>query len=617
MKSKLCLLLPLLGSEDVARFDSLPADALLASGNLPALPELFEPIFCVLAHGVLVPALEQSARLMAVGKYAELRVVHIDDLSLDFPFEVVPSLAYLKGIADQGDALVETAFIFLEHNLVLANGALRNLGQRLADGARVVLGTHLRVNRSGLLNELGAIRREDGLAPRDLVRHAINYLDIRDLANVVNSGLPVAGPAGRVIWKHGRSTLLVYDFTPALLALRPSRKPDLVCGFRDVAFASAMCPDAAVQYLTDSDEFVGIELADSGSGDGISARTDVANLALELSRRADRPQRAATAQFPMIFRAGEVPADFSGTRAAASAHVDRLIRAMPERSDARLQDRFWKLGLYLWAVRRFELGRGPLPDPPALDPFARSELPMSSGGAMTPPHLHFLPRMVRALRDRFIGRAPMVTFMHPEWLEYRALKPALRAAVQARRERVLYVSANTAVLGRVLGAPDFTAAQLLEGSFDPDSLGRGRLDLVVMELSADTILSWAELVNRLLAGVKPGGRIVVFHYDSLARLGTISNKALAQRCSYLNQSRLRDLSMSVTPASDYRSWLWSGFPIMQRYAQRRKFGSLLKGAILFAIIESLTLLQNVSGLRGVEDEAARDASLSATIIIDV
>jgi hypothetical protein len=617
MKPKLCLLLPLLGSEDVAQFDDLPADALLASGNLPALSKAFEPIFCVLAPGVFVTALEQSARLMAVRKYAELRVIRIDDLSLDFPFEVLPSLAYLKGIADQGDALVETAFIFLEPNLVLANGALRNLGQRLADGTRVVLGTLLRVNRSALLNELGALRGEDGLAPRDLVRHAIDYLDFHDLANVVNSGLPVAGPAGRLIWKHDRSTLLVYDFTPALVALRPSRKPDQACGFRDVAFASVMCPDAKVQHLTDSDEFVGIELIDSDSGDGISARRDVATLARELSRRTDRRQRAGTAQFPAIFRAGEVPADLSRTRAAASAHIDRLIRAMPERSDARLQERFWKLGLYLWAVRRFELGRGPLPDPPALDPFHQSEAAISSGGAMTPPHLHFLTRMVRALRDRFIGRAPMVTFMHPEWLEYRALKPALRAAVRAKRERVLYVSASTVVLGRVLGAPDFTAAQLLDGSFDPDTLGTGPLDLIVMELSADTIRSWAELVNRLLAGVKPGGRIVVFYYNSLAKLGTISNKTLAQRCSYLNHSRLRGLSMFVTPTSDYRGWLWSGFPIVQHYARRRKFGSLLKGAILFAIIETLTLLQNVSGLRGVKDEAARDASLSATIVIDV
>jgi hypothetical protein len=603
-----------LGSEDLTQFDDLPADTLLASANLPALSKLFEPIFFVLAPGVLVPILEQSSRLMAVRKYAELHVIRIDDLSLDFPFEVVPSLAYLKGIADQGDALVETAFIFLEPNLVLANGALRNLGQRLADGARVVFGTYLRVNRSGLLNELGAMR-EDRLAPRDLVRHAIDCLDFYDLANVVNSGLPVAGPVGRLIWKHDRSTLLVYDFTPALVALRPSRKPDQACGFRDVAFASVMCPNAAVQYLTDSDEFVGIELIDSESGDGISARRDGATLARELSRRTDRAQRAATAQFPVILHGGEVPAGFSHTHAAASTHVDKLIRAMPERSEALLQDRFWKLGLYLWAVRRFELGRGPLPDRPALDPFARSEKTAMSSGA--PSYLHFVFRMVRALRDRFVGRAPMVTFMHPEWLEYRALMPALRAAVRARRGRVLYVSASTAVLGRVLGAPDCTVTQLLDGSFDPDSLGADCLDLVVMELSPDTIYSWAELVNRLISGVKPGGRIVVFHYNSLARLGRISNKALAQRCSYLNHSRLRGLRMSVTPPSDYRSWLWSGFPIVQRYARRRKFGSILKGAILFAIIESLTLLQNVSGLRGMKDEAQRNTSLSATIIIDV
>src|SRR5262249_42931901 len=127
MKPTVRLLLPILSPEEIDVFEEVPAASLLATGNIPAVGELADTTFCVVAPADLAARVTTSTSGQMIGRHARLHVVPSDELMVDGAFDAVPSLAYLKGIADCGDALTTTSFVFLQPNLILGDGALRSV----------------------------------------------------------------------------------------------------------------------------------------------------------------------------------------------------------------------------------------------------------------------------------------------------------------------------------------------------------------------------------------------------------------------------------------------------------------------------------------------------------
>ena len=542
-------------------------------------------------------------------------MVPIDDLVLDHAFDVVPSLAYMKGIDDSGTALSKTAFVFLQANLLLADGALRWVARRLADGAQVVNATYLRADRVRLLEKLSATEIDGrGLSPRTLVQHAIECLDIRDLANVVNSELSLFGEPGRFFWQHDRSTLLAHDCMPSLVALRPSSQNAEARGFRDVAFASVLCPDAPAQHATDSDEFFGLELTDVAPETCISVgHRTVQSVVRTLSASTKASQCMSAHEHATVFHGGEVPPGLSRTRASAYDYVKGLVQGIGPPHPAVDQPQ-WKVAHYLWQVRRFELRRGPLPRAPFAELFPRSAAVAT--GASAAIGSHRLSRLARTLREFLLGRVPLVTFLHPEWLDYRRVMPVLRRAMRGDTRALLYVGDDVALFGRVLGAAAVTSAQLLDGSYERMRPRAGTLDVVLMELSQAALPSWGQLVAKVLPAIKPDGRIVLFHGNVGSLSGAAFKRALAGGLP-VSASRFKRLSISVVAASGYRTWLRRGYPIAQDYVRLRRPLSMLKGAALFSILNAMTLILNVAHLGAGADDTSIEACSSLTITIEL
>ena len=594
-------------------FEQVPAASLLATGNIPAVGELADTTFCVVAPADIAARVTTSTAGQMIGRHARLHVVPSDELVVDGAFDVVPSLAYLRGITDSGDALTRTSFVFLQPNLILGDGALRSVMQRLTGGARALTATYLHVEREAIRARLGG-RAGAQVAPRELVRHALESLDARDLANVVNANFSLVGPVGRLLWRDGGSTLLVHDFMPSLVALRPDRAPGHDPGFRDVAFAAIMCANAVPQHLTDSDEFVGVEVTANASEAAVSVgvrspATDVDRLAGRISAA----QGKAAAENQSRFHEGELPAEASATSVVATAYVRRVADALAAvRPPA--EDRRWRLAHYLWKVRRFELGRGPLPHERFEELFAHS-LQLAQSQAADPKVPLF--NAVRWLRGVLFGRVPLVTLLHPDWLDYRAVGPVLRAATSVGKDRVLYVGDGAAVFANALGAPDFGSSQILDGTYDRKPAPAGSLDTLIMELSASGLQRCANLLTKLAPAVRRGGRIVVFHHNSDALATGQLAHALTSAEQRANALEFERASVSIVRCSPYRSWLREGRLIWIAYVRARTVVGLLKGASIFALVNMLLLLMNIANLWSRRGNASDHTFSSLTITLDV
>jgi hypothetical protein len=616
MKPRLCLLLPFLGIEDLELFEEFAAAALLAPLNLPAVAETFQPTLCVLASRAVIARFEQSARTPRLRQHAQVCTIAIDDLALDHPFAVLSSLAYLRGISECQESLTKTAFVFLQPNLVLGDGALSNVARRLADGAQAITATYLRATRVRIAERLRAEERGGkGFHARSLARHAIECLDIGDLTNVVNSELRLLGPAGRFFWRHDPATLLARDFCPSLIALRPSRAPAAECGFRDTAFAASMAPDARQQHFTDSDEFLGVELTDSMSGTINVGRRGVEAAARELWW-STASQRSAALDQPTVFHCTDVPPGLSRTAAKAQEYVGALAIRLGAPASP-LDDPRWRVLLYLWALRRFELGRGPLPDAPFTSLFGDPERSVEAAGRGSGQlGLAALTGLARWLRRRLLGQAPRVSFLHPEWRTYRRMQPVLRSVAEGD-PALLYVGDDVSTLRRVLGAPAFTSVEVLDQAFDPGRPDNGTVDLVVLEPAAKRLSVWGEIVSKVLPSVRPGGQILFF-YRNVGRASVFElRNALIRGAIELNQRDLKRLSISIEKNSHYAIWLNWGYSLALGYARKRRPLSLLYGAALLAVCSILTLAHNLVDFLPTRDEAAVEMWSSITIVIDV
>jgi hypothetical protein len=625
MKPNVRLLLPILNSEDLDLFISTPAEALLSPGNLPALAAEVKVILCLLSTIEIAEKFELTVFRNAILKFSELLLVSVDDLVLDDSFEVVPSLAYQKGIAGSGPVATETVFIFLQPNLVLADGALQAIYCQIQSGVRVLRATNLRVDRVAFQKTFVGSAVGTRFASRTIVKHALECLDLEEIGSFLNSDAPLIGSARRLIWRHEATTLLAYDFARTLIALWPTSVVTKACGFRDSTFAELMCSDGSSHDFVDSDEFCGIEIAEPAvSNNSIRFGShSLAARARALATCTTRADRQSAVQFPVIFHADELPRAFVNPRRKMDSRVRRIIDAMGPAEGTLLRGR-WTLAYYLWRVRSFELGRGLLPNEPFSELFLHSranQLRRDAAVESRPSVVRlsrktFLPMgLLRWLRQRFLGRVPIVSFLHPEWASYRHVEPLLRQAVRRPRTEVAYVADGIALFSRVLGQPDFTAAELIEGAQEGHLWASETLTMAIFELTSASFGHCAALTMAVLPSLKPGGQIVIYHRNEAELSFVALSSILKGFFVKLGARRVMRTSMFVVTATPYRRWLNDGFPLALRLARTRRLVDLAYAGALVILVSGLTAVANIVSQVSPREVSALEPCSSVTIII--
>jgi hypothetical protein len=181
----------------------------------------------------------------------------------------------------------------------------------------------------------------------------------------------------------------------------------------------------------------------------------------------------------------------------------------------------------------------------------------------------------------------------------------------------MYVGDEMAVLGRVLGTPAFSSAELLDGTYDRQCVGPGTLDTVIIEASVRSLHSWVHLVEKLLPAVRSGGRILIFYHNFTSESGRILKEALSWGTLELSRLTLKRISVSVLGGSAYRSWLRRAYPIVLEYVRRQEPFSVFKGLALFSLVSILSFILNVTRGRTVGYDPAVGSWSSVTITIEL
>jgi hypothetical protein len=128
-----------------------------------------------------------------------------------------------------------------------------------------------------------------------------------------------------------------------------------------------------------------------------------------------------------------------------------------------------------------------------------------------------LGRIVRPYYYKIFGRWPRVTMLNPFWVP---LQPLLRVIDKAKAngaEDVLFVGDRSGIAHRVSDLPGTYAwvsvAEVTSGLFHKALDARPQFDLCVVDLEAEELRQFPEIVATVKPFMRPGGIIVGFHLN--------------------------------------------------------------------------------------------------------
>src|SRR5262249_49561714 len=174
------------------------------------------------------------------------------------------TLAFARAVRETGDAMLDTGFIFLVSDYLIADGSLRSVVARLRAGASgVVAGNYQIVAEDAI--PLMRRRIDPGspaivLSPRELVRWSLAHLHPATAANIVNFGLSHNAHVNRLFLRVDESTLIGRFYLMHMIRIRPEVTDFVVGASCDYSFIPEMCPSGNVVALTDSDEYLVVEM---------------------------------------------------------------------------------------------------------------------------------------------------------------------------------------------------------------------------------------------------------------------------------------------------------------------------------------------------------------------
>ena len=156
------------------------------------------------------------------------------------------------------------------------------------------------------------------ISARELMRFALDHLHPATVANTVNASLTHNAHTNRLFWRVDPETLVGRFYLMHMIAVRPEVIDFRVGASWDYSFVPEMCPSGNVPVITDSDEYLVVEMQPRAHEAGFlrqgPLRPDALAHSLEEWTTAQHRENVA---LTLIYHAGELPPALPAAVAAA------------------------------------------------------------------------------------------------------------------------------------------------------------------------------------------------------------------------------------------------------------------------------------------------------------
>ena len=505
---KVRVLLVVWGETYIDRFAALSLPSVLAPGNLPALSRGSALEFLILTSTAGAAYFVGHPGLAALKRVCPVRFVTIDDLIAAGMYGVTLTLAYTRGVADSGSDMVNTHFLFLNSDFILADGSLTTLLSLIRENRRCILAPSFRAIAEKVEPILErAIDPERGvleMKPRDMVQIALDHVHPTTIAKVANQGFIHSDHPNQLYWYVDDKTMLGRFFLMFMLCIRPERVVTSVNSYCDYGFVPEMCPTADVHVIADSDVFFMLETQSEhqeGQHLHLGTRSPL-QIARSLGEWTTREHRAA-ATHDLLFHSGNLPASIGAARADADRFVRDVAAHLPK-PRSHIDHHYWINGLQAWRQqrRRAKLAA------------SAPELPGGKEPATTSASSYRAP-LLRLIPFLLVGARPFLRAWHYDWPDYQILARDIGLILSGENARILVAYDRQTPVGAYFSVDDarieWTNFRRLPARKLPQP--GEEFDCAVCILTPqDLQLASNGLVERVLPLLRDGGEIlIVFH----------------------------------------------------------------------------------------------------------
>ena len=604
------VLLPVWGDSYIRQFLEYGLATLLAPGNLPALVAALPTEFVLLTRAEDEAIIRGNAAFERLAAACPTTIRSIDHLITDGNYSTTITIAFAESVMAVGDAMLDTCFFFLVSDYIIADGSLANALGRMQRGISAVVVGNFQVAREDALPWLQEKIAGDefslAISPRELMRWALANLHPTTLANTVNIPYCHNSHTNRLFWRIDRDAIQGRFYLMHMLCVRPEIPNFIIGSSCDYSFVPEMCPSGSVEAITDSDEYLVVEMQPRAHESAFLrlGPIDPRKTAESLNEWTTRVHRD-NAHYPIIFHAGDVPPHLAESIEEADLFVARIARHFASRPMPYRGHPYWEGAMAAFnATAKSKLsGDKWLYGADSQKKSIRARAGRLLGSRSKGVILRWF------LRARYVimGLPPYVRPWHPSWPDFYVMLEEVRASCTGRDIRALIISneplpiskvlATNSVYLRSLGCSQFLSAacQLHESS-------RGTFDLCFIELVDDELTELPKLVAATVPLLTSSGRIVA----SLPTRGALTGTWDAARGvrSYMShygtqfiQSGAVLMSIRPVPAGALRSMVYRR---LRDASARARMGGVFR--VPLAIVEGgfllgLSLIANLITLR--------------------
>jgi hypothetical protein len=537
--------MPVWGSDFVRQFLDYCLPTLLAPGNIPGLAQALPTRFVLLTRASDLAVVSAHPAWQRLSQTCRTELQTIDDLIAEGHHHATVTLAYVRALRAAGEAVRDTVFLFLVGDYLVSDGSLCSVLKRIQAGANGVLSGALQINAgaiAALLRERMSSSTYDlVLSPRLLVGWALAQLDPRSSSSVDNSPLPHGADANRLFWSVDQNTLIGRFYLLHMIAIRPEVTDFVVGAPCDYSFVPELCPSGRVEVMTNSDDYLVVEMhaGDRVAGSPRSGSLPPPQLARSLSRWTTARHRQ-NAQVTLIFHADEIPGEIAATDAMASAFIARIGQALAPRPQPYRDHPFW---IGMMALQRAD--RNSAPDIDELTHLLGTA-PSDSG----------LTGLSWQLRLRMLGSPPAVSIWHPRWPDFHSAYVALQTRLDPAG-RLLVISDAPRAFARWL-APLCEIVEGLEWGAVSKTPADGSIsaaepfDACFCVMEPGRIQDREPDIDRISRMLAPGGFLLIFVTADLDAEIADLHPACAELGSRLRQSDIPVEQTHCVPAGPLR-----------------------------------------------------------------
>jgi hypothetical protein len=490
------LIIPVWGKPYVSDVLMLTLPAILASGNLPALLEMFDVELFIVTESRLFEPVRASQAFKVAAKICRIYLVSLDDLLLEFggDYGTVLTHALFRGFADLGARMTETYLLFLNADFIVSDGSLRHVGQLMLQGKRLIHAPSFRVVLEDVWPELE--RRVDlnactlSLSSREMAKLALAHKHPTVRARTVNQRLCHQKWMDQFYWYVDEETLIGYQSPVALVAIKPERVISEPKAFWDYGFIPEAAPTLLPNYITDSDDFFMIE-PQARDHQAILIRpgwVSIDELARTESLRATKEHRESAKQV-FIIHAGNLPGDLQDFIHASRAFMGEINRRLSQSPSSHIAN------------------------------------PVLGWWAGKDPAIWALRVLQTSYRNLF-GSPPNVSKFHPLWIDIEPVAREMAEWKKSGRTNILTITSGDWLRYGTLLNQSIEAVESPVGAILGLSSGKAPFDGCTFELTLSELKKLDALYADLRPLIKNGGK-VVFKVSKPARSSSDGKIVLA------------------------------------------------------------------------------------------